>query len=446
MGLLLELKQTQTLSPQMIQFMEILQMNTIELYNYIEKAYEENPAIELTGHVTLPEIEYRYKSFDQHSRSLRKNIQFDNDDLSSPLDFVAAPEDKSLYEALLFQIDVNHMSDSLRRAITCILSNLNTAGYLEESTQSLAIQCNQPIAVVEEAEILVRSLEPAGIGARSLSECLSLQLCRKGVTGLAQTIVTYHLDDLAQDQYHRIAKCTGTTQSAVRAACDLIRSLNPKPGAAYASHEVFQYVIPDYIVAENNNKLDVVFCNSYFPSLGVSTYYQQLMQETEDAEVRSYLNEKVRQATWLVKCIEQRNSTLTNCLKAMLQKQKEYFIFGPSHLKPMTLEDISAELGVNKSTISRVIRNKYIQCNYGIIPMSYLFSHAVPTKDNSTISSEGLKELIRNMISKEDKRHPLSDQHICDLLLENNIIISRRAISKYRVELGIPSTFGRKVY
>lgn len=446
MGLLLELKQTQSLSPQMIQFMEILQMSTIELFHYVEKAYEENPALELSMHTVSPEIEYRHHAFAQNSHSSRKNALSGSDDLSSLSDLVAAPEDNSLYEALLSQIDLEHLSFPLRRAVTCILSNLNTAGYLEESSQALAVQCGQPISVVAEAELLVKSLEPAGIGARSLSECLSLQLCRKGITGLAQVIAADYLDDLAQNQYHHIAKCTGSTQAAVRAACDVIRSLNPKPGASYAAPESSQYVVPDYIVTSNNGKLDVTLCNSYFPSLNISSYYQQLMQEADDTEVRNYLAEKVRQASWLIKCIEQRNSTLTNCVKAILQRQKEYFLLGPAHLQPMTLTDISSELGVHKSTVSRVIRGKYIQCNYGLIPVSYLFSHAVPTKNNSTVSAECLKNLIRNIILEEDKRAPMSDQHICDLLSEKNIFISRRAVSKYRDELGIPPTFGRKTY
>lgn len=446
MGLLLELKQTQSLSPQMIQFMEILQMNTIELFHYIEKAYEENPALELSEHAASPGVEYRHLSFAQDSHSPRKNALSGSDDLFPLSDLVAAPEDNSLYEALQCQIDLEHLSFPLRCAVICVLSNLNTAGYLEESSQALAVQCGQPVSVVTEAEVLVKSLEPAGIGARSLSECLSLQLCRKGITGLAHVIVADYLDDLAQNQYHHIAKCTGSTQTAVRAACDVIRSLNPKPGASFAVSVPSQYVVPDYIVTNNRGNPNVVLCNSYFPSLNVSSYYQQLSQETQDAEVQGYLNEKIRQATWLVKCIEQRNSTLMNCIKAILQRQKDYFLFGPAYLKPMTLEDISAELKVHKSTVSRVIRGKYIQCNYGLVPISYLFSRAASPKNSSTVSSEGLKELIRSIISEEDKQHPLSDQRICDILSQKNIIVSRRLVSKYRDELGIPPTFGRKTY
>lgn len=446
MELSLELKQTQKLSPQLIQSMAILQMGTQELQEYVEKTLMENPVLELESERRgddRPELRHKVEWLMANDR---QNRWYHQEEARNLIELVADPSGETLYDYLRGQLNMERLPGRLGLAVDCVLTGLNESGYLEESTQELAARCRQPEEVVLRAEKMVRALEPAGVGARTLSECLAIQLERKGETGLALTIVQDHLEDVARDRYAQISKATGATRQEIQEACRQIRALDPRPGGPYAPREAPGYIVPDLMVTELDGQLVVTPGDEFLPVLKVSSYYQTLMKDTEEREVREYLTDKVRQASWMVKSIEQRKSTLMSCARIIVARQEPFFRHGAGHLQPLTLADVAVEAGIHESTVSRAVKDKYIQCAQGAFPMSHFFSRALCTDGGDSVSPEKAKAAIRELINGEDKHRPLSDQKLCDLLAKQGLAISRRTVAKYRDEMGIPSTSGRKEF
>jgi len=444
--LTLELKQTQKLSPQMIQSMNILQMGTVELQEYVEKTLLENPVLEMESVSRREERPTLVHKVEWLIANDRQNRWYHREDAQDLIELVADPAAESLYDHLRGQLNMDKLPGRLGLAVDCVLTGLNDNGYLEETTEEIAERCGQTEALVAEAEKLVRGLEPAGVGARTLSECLVLQLERAGETGLALTLARDWLEDIARDHYSRISKETGATRLEIQEACRQIRSLDPRPGAPYAPIKAPGYIVPDLLVTELDGELVVTAGDDFLPELRVSSYYQNLMRETDEKEVREYLADKVRQACWMVKSIEQRRSTLLSCARIIVARQENFFRRGAGHLEPLTLADVAEEAGVHESTVSRAVKDKYIQCAQGVFPMGHFFSRALSSAGGEGVSAEKVKTAIRALVEGEDKRKPLSDQKICDLLMEKEMILSRRTVAKYRDEMGIPSTTGRKTF
>lgn len=445
MELTLELKQTQKLSPQAIQSMAILQMGTQELQAHVEKALLENPTLELEQEERMAERPELLGKMDWLMSNDRQNRWYHREDVQNLAEYVAASDEESLYDHLRGQLDPERLPPRLQIAVDCVLAGLNGSGYLEETTEEMSARCGQSVAIVQQAEQLVKTLEPAGVAARTLSECLSLQLKQKGEFSLALTIAEHHLEDMAQNHYSRIAKKTGASREEIQEACRQIRALNPKPGAQFAPREAPGYIIPDLLVTEENGRLTVTLGDDFLPVLKVSAYYQKLMRDTSEPEVKEYLEEKVRQAVTMVKSIEQRKSTLLNCAQIIVAKQEAFFHHGSGHIQPLTLVDVAKEMGVHESTVSRAIRAKYLQCARGTFPLSHFFSRSLQAGDGE-VSPEQVKTIIQALIGREDRKRPLSDQKICDSLAEQKIFLSRRTVAKYRDEMGIPPASGRKEF
>ena len=282
------------------------------------------------------------------------------------------------------------------------------------------------------------------MGARTLQQCLKLQLLRRGEHGLALTIVKHHLEDMAKNHYHQIARATGASREEIQHACRLIRSLDPKPGAAFAPREVSSYVNPDLIVWEENGTLDVAFLERNSPMIHISPYYRDLLHSSKDTQVKTYLHEKLRQADWVIQNIEQRKNTVLRCARCIVQRQEAFFLRGKDHLSPLTQAEVATALELHESTISRAIRDKYIQCSWGTFPMSFFFSRALAGQEN--VSTSRVKSILRDLIAEEDKAKPLSDQKLCDMLTAQGLTVSRRTVAKYRDEMGLPSAPGRKEF
>lgn len=457
MELNMTIKQTTTLSPQMMQSMEILQMGTQELLEHVQELAQENPVLEMTEQydktdefsVLRRKLEW-LESTDVQNRSYQRDESSEeNDPISNYGNTEQWEENLSLF--LLSQLPTKKLPSQLEAAAKFLIESLSSSGYLDEDLSTLADSMGCTTEQAEEALRVVQSLDPAGVGARDLSECLCLQLERWGQKdSLAWQIVKEHLDALSKSRYGYISKQLNADPCAVRGACDLIRTLNPKPGAGFSSRENPIYITPDVIVVSFCDHFELLINDYYFPSLSISGYYRSLLKSCGDSEVKDYLMGKVRQAKWVMKSIEQRRSTLMECARCILDLQEEFFRKGPGHLVPMTLADVAGRLNIHESTVSRAVKDKYIQCSMGVFPFHYFFSRSLGSSGAASgedpASPDAAKALLKKLIAQEDKRKPLSDQKICELMEKQGISISRRTVAKYRDALGIPSTSGRKEY
>ena len=450
----LSMKQTQTLSPQMVQSMEILQMGSQELLEYIEELAQENPVLELED---APEAqdssaELRRKlewleSTDSQNRVYHQ--QDSEEDQREPISHYgnADETEDNLYLYVLSQLEFLPLAPEVRQAAKLLVESLNQNGWLDEDLSQLAREWNLPLERLEEALAAIQTLEPAGVGARTLSECLLLQLRRrKGDTTLAQKIAQDYLDPMSKDCYRIIARGLGTDLERVRAACDLIRSLNPRPGSGFAARENLIYINPDLFVVNFSDHFEVLTNDYYFPSIHISGYYCRLLGESEDPEVRTYLSKKVRQAKWVVNSIEQRRSTLLRCAQHIVELQEDFFRRGPGHLRPLVMADVAWRVGVHESTVSRALKDKYLQCAGGVYPLNYFFSRNLGGSPGEGVTTDAAKALLKRLIAGEDKYKPLSDQKLCQLMAREGCLVSRRTVAKYREELHIPSTAGRRAY
>ena len=460
MELSMSMKQTQTLSPQMMQSMEILQMGSQELLEYIQDQVQENPVLEMEEKygkgddtaVLQRKLEW-LESTDAQNRYYHQ--QDTEDDEKDPISNYGTVDEReeNLYLYVLSQLEVMDLEPELLPVGRFLVESLNQNGWLDESVEDLAEELGKPVEEVEKALAAVQSLEPAGVGARNLSECLVLQLQRRHEDSeLAIRIARDYLDPLSKSRYGLIAKSLGVCQEEVRTACDLIRTLNPRPGGGFAARENLVYINPDLFVVNFPDHFELLTNDYFFPDLNISGYYCRMLKSTEDNEVKDYLMGKVRQAKWVVHSIEQRRSTLLRCAECILERQEEFFRRGPGHLKPMCLADIAQKVGVHESTVSRTVRDKYLQCASGVYPLSYFFSRSLgapaarPGTEENTSSPDFAKALLKKLIGGEDKHKPLSDQKLCERMAREGCELSRRTVAKYRDELGIPSTTGRKQY
>ena len=455
MELGLNLKQTQTLSPQMMQAMEILQMGSQELLEYIQETLQENPVLESEERrqpEESPEDALLRRKLEWLESTDVQNRWYHQEDAQDLSDLTvgavgADPGEESLYYYLRSQIQFETLPKPLAAAVRCVLESLSGNGYLDDPVADLATHAGVDEKTMERAVELVQALEPAGVGARNLSECLCLQLTRRGETGLPLTIADRYLEAMSKDHYNLIARETGASREDIQAACKVIRSLNPRPGAGFAPREALGYITPDLVVVSFEDHFEILSNDYYFPSLKVSSYYHQLMRSTDESQVKDYLTNKVRQAKWVVSSVEQRRSTLMACANCIVERQESFFRRGPGHLRPMTLADVAQALDVHESTVSRAVKDKYLQCAHGVFPLGYFFSRALPAgSGGDSVSAEQAKSAIKKLIAAEDKKKPLSDQKLCQLLTEQGIEISRRTVAKYRDELGISSTSGRKQF
>lgn len=427
MELSLEQKLIQKLSPQMIHYLSLLQLSTQELQKVLDDLLLENPMLERAE----ADLSDRTVFIPQSS----SGSEWD------PLQLAADLTEESLFDHLSFQIPWGKLPASLSRGVECVLSGLNDNGWLEESTQELALRCGLDAQTMLQAENLVCSLDPPGVGARTLSQCLELQLLRRGEQGLPLTIVRHHLESLAKNHYNHISTLTGADPQAVRQACQSIRTLDPRPGAAFARRTPPAYIIPDLMVSEENGVLVVTYFDHGLPQLSVSATYQQLLQTTDDPEVREYLSEKNRQACWVIRHIVQRRDTVLRCAQVIVRRQEDVFRRGKAFLRPLTMAEVADEVGLHLSTVSRAVRNKYIQCDLGLFPLRWFFSRP---SGGDEVTAQQIRAVIRTLISAEDKKKPLSDQTLCNLLEKQGFSIARRTVAKYRDELGLPSSPGRR--
>ena len=471
LGYDLTIEQTQKLvmTPELIQAIKILQFNIQELDVYVQDQLLTNPVLEsepdhdapardadaddIPEEVREPKREEPdWEEYIRGSYEEGRDGQWDRqwierqDDAEGDFFERYVDNDLTLPEHLLFQFQFAAVSEEKQRIGEYIIEALDENGYLTSSVEEIGKSLQVPVEEVGEVLKIVQGLDPVGVGARDLRECLLIQLQSLGLlTKEFRAVVTDHLEDLASNRLIQIAKRLGISVEEVQRMGDVIRTLEPKPGRQFSAGEETKYIIPDIIVERTEDGYSITVNDSSTPHLRVSSYYRDLLHQAgSDDQLSSYLSERVNSALWLIRSINQRKQTIYNVAEAIVRHQRAFFDNGSKYLKTLTLREIGDDLGIHESTVSRSINGKYLQCSHGVFELRYFFSAGVKAGSGEGVSSNSVKEFIKEIVDGEDPKKPFSDQAMVAKLAEKGFEISRRTVAKYRDELNIPSSSRRK--
>ncbi|WP_338448943.1 RNA polymerase factor sigma-54 [Niallia oryzisoli] len=426
-----------TLTPELRQSINILQYSAYELIDFLKQQAVENPLLDIKENISMDFVTRNYNQTSVSSGT--SNSDKDYDPIIHYSDTVITLE-KHLLEQIMTHAKIN---EGQKNILKFLIGHLNQHGYLEIEPVNAAQILSVSMEEMEEAVFILQTLDPVGVGARNLKECLLIQTeSQQDSHPLAYPIIEHHMEDLAANRYHKMAKQFNVTVQDIQEAADFIKSLNPRPCSEY-HHEMTQYIIPDVIVEKVNDEHIIIVNDSMIPQISIHPIYKNnTVKMAED-----YIKKKQHEITMLMNGISQRKYTLYKVTEAILEMQKDFFHYGMTKLKPMTLKDLSEQLGFHESTISRATSNKYIQTPHGLFKVKDLFSTGLSRRNSmDSESSVVIKEQIKDLIDKENKEKPISDQKIVELLMKNGIQISRRTVAKYREEMGIPGSSKRKRY
>lgn len=441
------------MTPELRQAIQILQFTSQELWQYVESQMEANPLLEMENkrepEENIEEIknkneEIDWKEYINEYDDISYASSYNKDEKETTFEsYVSSPT--SLKEHLLFQLNLSILDKKQREIGEFIIENIDKNGYLINNIEEISEQLGVEPKHVENVVKFVQTFEPIGVCARDLKECLLLQLELKGIENSdVKAVIKNHLEDVAQNRIAKISKELNITVQNVQWICDLIKSLEPKPGRGFAhDSDDIKYITPDVYLYYVDGEYIISVNESSTPRLIINNYYRQLLTRTSDESTANFLTDRLNSATWLIRSIEQRRMTIYKVVESILKFQIEFFEKGKQSLKPLTLKDIADDIGVHESTVSRATNGKYIQTPRGLFELKYFFSSGVSTGDGG-ISSTSIKSIIKEIIDEENPKKPLSDQQIVKILKSKNIDISRRTVAKYRDELGIPSSSGRR--
>jgi len=382
------------------------------------------------------------------------NNDFDYDNFVQEVDdrefHEKAPSNgQSLYEYLTEQLVFLKLDENQCRIGEEIIGDINDDGYLTSSVSEIAFRLRMDEAEVEHILELVQSLEPLGVGARDLKECLLIQLREKGQEdGLVFKLVSEYFEQLSKRHWQEIAKATGLNLKEIQDAADEIAHLEPKPGRLYSSGRDDHYVVPDLTVEKVEGEYMVYVNDSNIPRLRLSHAYQEIARDRKNftGEAKNFIYNKLNSANWLIQAIEQRKQTMLKVMRYIVDKQHNFFEHGISYLKPLTLREVSEAIDMHESTISRVTNDKYCQTPRGVFQLKFFFSVGLACDTGEDVSARGIKDKIAKMIENEDSSKPLTDQEIVARLKEDGLRIARRTVAKYRDQMGIlPARMRKRV-
>lgn len=484
----LQQKLLQKLSPQQIQFIKLLQVPTVSLDTRIKEELEENPALEDLSLTNLNEPEEQYPDRDPEEESYNNDenegpadefniddyLQEDNlNEYGSRYDQNGDDEDdrkeipiavqSSFFENLQAQLDLLPLSDKDFRIGQQIIGSLDDDGYLRRSTTSLTddLAFSQNIFAedeeVEEMLKVIQTFDPPGVAARSLQECLLIQLKRKDngdpIVKKATQVVENYLEEFTRKHYDKLEKALNMNSVELRGVINEILKLNPKPGDSSEVNSKQLQVIPDFHITNNDGTLVLTLNAKNAPELRVSRSYQEMFEHYDKAsqkdkklkEAVQFVKQKLDSAKWFIDAIKQRQQTLLKTMNAIMQYQYEFFLTGDEkNLKPMILKDIADRIGMDISTVSRVANSKYVQTEHGTYLLKSFFSEAIQTESGEEVSNKEVKKILEEHIGKEDKRHPLADEKLTEILKDAGYNIARRTVAKYREQMNIPVARLRK--
>lgn len=445
--------QVQQLSQKQLLGIKLLQMSTLELESYLQELSQENPLIELSSlscEADSPQDDILVQQLRWLEETDRQNSYF-QEFTSEELDPLARAGnsgglDETLVRFVSRQLERKQVEPATARLVCYLAGCLNENGYLDFSLDDLARSSGIALASLQDALELLRSLEPAGIGACSLSQCLELQLLRVGEQGLPLSIVQHHLEDLGRWRYPAIACALSVSVDEVKHAAAVIRSLEPRPGLIFQRQEPVNYITPDIFIEEHHGHFVAIpYCRNREP-FHINSYYLDLIDTSTDPSVVHYLRDKLHQAETVRWTLQQRQSTLQQCAQVIAERQADFFHGDITALHPIRLCDIAQQLDLHESTVCRAIREKFLQCSLGVFPLShFICRNATSSSTCENFSSASATAMILQCIQNEDKHHPLSDKQICEKLSQAGCTISRRTITKHREQLNIPNTTGRRI-
>lgn len=463
----LHLKQTQKLimTPQLQLAIKMLQLSNIELNEKIDEELMENPALELEERedeydkdidkdMLYPEI-----STDRKDNKYDEGFEdeyFFGDKSFSRIDGSAGEDKKrefiegtisrkeTLKEYLLGQLRLMNISEKDFKIAETLVSCLDPHGYLPVSFQDISNEMGIPLYKLEEVLKIIQGLDPSGVGARNIQECLLLQLKNRGSYPLAEKIIVQFLDAIKLKKLDEISKKLKVTPAKVKEAFSVISKLEPYPGRQFYSEEI-RYIVPEVIIEERDGKYEVISTNYFIPKLRVNSYFKKLSRRKGvDKRIKNFAADKVQNAKNFIHSIEQRGNSLIRVTKRILEEQMDFFEKGPKYLKPLTLKDVSLSLDLHESTVSRITSSKYVQTPFGVFQLKYFFSNPIPAQGSKEYSSTSIKEMVKDIIQNEGSKKHLSDQNITNLLTKRGIKIARRTVAKYRKGLKIlPSNLRR---
>ena len=456
--------QHQALAQALQQSLAILQMPLLELRQLLEAELESNPVLEEASELLAESLKAPAEMATTSSESLDRlahvthpdnertnfweTMEEDEDD-NDPLSAIAQPP-PTLDDLLLRQVHGMALSPEIMRAAELIIGGLDESGYFREPLETLAAQLHLPLAVVEQGLKAVQQCEPVGVGARSLPECLLLQLQAQGlVTSLAARLIQGGaLEELGQRQYARLARRFDCTPAEIEEAARKIALLAPQPGAVTGSHDQPPSIVPDIVITKHgDDRFHVVLRDNELPPVRISPTYRRMLRDPEVTdEVRAFVRDRIQAAVAVLRGIQQRQQTMHRLAEAVVKTQSAFLGHGLSGLKPMTYKQMAEAIGRHPSTVARAVAHKYLECPAGVFALSELFSVSLPGEfGEEGVSSQSVRMQLRELVASEDRRHPLSDEAIVAQMREHGMHLARRTVAKYRQQLRIPAAHERRV-
>ena len=463
----LKMSQQLVMTPQLQQAIKLLQLNHMELAELVSQEMVENPileeVIEERADLLAPkadnqqtentadlnaegskeqEIDWE-KYLDTYSTSPRTGaeVRRDTDDL--PTYDQTLTRSTTLSEHLMWQLHMSESNEEVRKAAAAVIGNLDDDGFLSATLEEIADEELLPVDDVEEGMLLVQTLDPLGVGARSLAECLLIQArIIFPEDRIVLGILKHNVAELEKRDFKRIARGRGVSLQRVLDAIRSIAELEPRPGREYVTEDA-RYITPDIYVVKSADGHVIQLNEEGVPKLRVSDYYRRVLTGAAKGD-KEYIQEKLRSAQWLIRSIYQRQRTIYKVVESILKQQDQFFEHGLSKLKPMILRDVAEDIGMHESTVSRVTTNKYVHTPHGTFELKFFFNSGIQRGTGDDVASEMVKQRIKAIVDNENQRKPLSDQAIVKVLLEENIKIARRTVAKYRDMLHIPSSSARR--
>jgi len=454
---MLELKQTQklaqqlVLTPQLQQAIKLLQLSQMELIEAIEQEIKENPVLEIEEEPAAAAEEKEVQKKEEIAEWLER--------FSPSEDFLGREEKdypdyenivkkaSDLRDYLRWQVGVSDFGSEERLWGEWIIENINDNGYLASPLDEISEVSGVPVESLERVLLKVQKLDPAGVGARDLKECILIQYREQGEKDpVFEEVVNSYFEFFRKMDLKEIAKKSGHPMEKIREVFDRIKSFDPKPGRNFESDQTI-YVVPDvYVVKTEDGTFDVLLNDDGIPELRMSSYYMSMHgDEKLNGDARDYIKKKIKQAEWFMKSLEQRQKTLYLVSKSIVDFQSEFFEKGIRYLKPLILKDVAHYIGVHESTVSRITTNKYMGTPSGVYEMKFFFTTGVGSEYGEAVSTDAVMDLIAEIISKEDRKNPLKDEEIVALLKnQHSIKIARRTVAKYREVLHIQSSRERR--